>query len=281
METCTDLWQCFECRRVSTQSCMEAKSNAFISGHGLLYCISTMLCRIWCLKMEVLLCIPRWCMESSLSRDIWSWNSWSFMLYGTYWILVGISAIWMKWRHYCTSHWIFSFFFLNYLISLSRTVIEDDEVYSVAKLLGDLVAYRASGTGHLELLAGLFHFMDYISNPKAFFAWHLRSIIFSGLALLQKLDQASKSSEHFVEAPLEHLQAALAFHKFAEAAYTVLWQSILFFVILTVIYMLNLSKTLQMQGPLLDFGRNPFVFPCAWLHRQGVLTPWTRKRLSI
>ncbi|KAL1110889.1 hypothetical protein V6Z11_D02G018000 [Gossypium hirsutum] len=105
------------------------------------------------------------------------------------------------------------------------TVIEDDEVYSVAKLLGDLVAYRASGTGHLELL--------------------------TGLALLQKHGQASKSSEHFVEAPVEHLQAALAFHKFAEAAYT---------------------------GPLLDFGRNPFVFPCVWLHRQGVLTPWTRKR---
>nr|KJB27929.1 hypothetical protein B456_005G017800 [Gossypium raimondii] len=105
------------------------------------------------------------------------------------------------------------------------TVIEDDEVYSVAKLLGDLVAYRASGTGHLELL--------------------------TGLALLQKHGQASKSSEHFIEAPVEHLQAALAFHKFAEAAYT---------------------------GPLLDFGRNPFVFPCVWLHRQGVLTPWTRKR---
>jgi len=32
--------------------------------------------------------------------------------------------------------------------------LEEDEVYSVAKLLGDLVAYRASGTGHLELLAG-------------------------------------------------------------------------------------------------------------------------------
>lgn len=33
--------------------------------------------------------------------------------------------------------------------------MEEDEVYSVARLLGDLVAYRASGTGHLELLAGL------------------------------------------------------------------------------------------------------------------------------
>lgn len=34
------------------------------------------------------------------------------------------------------------------------TVLEEDEVFSVARLLGDLVAYRATGTGHLELLAG-------------------------------------------------------------------------------------------------------------------------------
>ncbi|XP_022761696.1 uncharacterized protein LOC111307767 isoform X2 [Durio zibethinus] len=105
------------------------------------------------------------------------------------------------------------------------TVLEDDEVYSVAKLLGDLVAYRASGTGHLELL--------------------------TGLALLQKHGQSRKSHECFVEAPVEHVQVAAAFHKFAEAAYT---------------------------GPLLDFGRNPFVFPCAWLYRQGILTPWNRNR---
>ncbi|XP_021300446.1 uncharacterized protein LOC110428848, partial [Herrania umbratica] len=73
----------------------------------------------------------------------------------------------------------------------------------------------------------------------------------SGLALLQKHGQSRKANECFVEAPLEHLQVAAAFHKFAEAAYT---------------------------GPLLDFGRNPFVFPCAWLYRQGILTPWTRNR---
>lgn len=46
--------------------------------------------------------------------------------------------------------------FLNSFCTFSSTVLEDDEVYSVAKLLGDLVAYRASGTGHLELLTGLF-----------------------------------------------------------------------------------------------------------------------------
>jgi len=38
--------------------------------------------------------------------------------------------------------------------------MENDEVYSVAQLLGDLVTYRASGAGHLELLAGLsLHFV--------------------------------------------------------------------------------------------------------------------------
>lgn len=33
--------------------------------------------------------------------------------------------------------------------------MEEDEVFSVAQLLGDLVAYRSTGTGHLEFLAGL------------------------------------------------------------------------------------------------------------------------------
>ncbi|WOL16102.1 hypothetical protein Cni_G24884 [Canna indica] len=112
--------------------------------------------------------------------------------------------------------------FTNYLF---RSVLEEDEVYSVARLLGDLVAYRASGTRHLELLAGL--------------------------ALLQKHKQSSLVQTDFVEAPDAHLQEAAHLHQFAEAAYT---------------------------GPLLDFGRNPIFFPCAWLHRQGVLSPWSRNR---
>lgn len=32
--------------------------------------------------------------------------------------------------------------------------MEEDEINSVAQLLGDLVTYRATGTGHLEFLAG-------------------------------------------------------------------------------------------------------------------------------
>lgn len=47
------------------------------------------------------------------------------------------------------------FYFLLTFLCLLRSVLEEDEIYSVARLLGDLVAYRASGTGHLELLAGL------------------------------------------------------------------------------------------------------------------------------
>ncbi|XP_068665380.1 uncharacterized protein [Aristolochia californica] len=105
------------------------------------------------------------------------------------------------------------------------SVLEEDEVYSVARLLGDLVAYRASGTGHLELLAGL--------------------------ALLQRHRQPINPIEEQMEAPESQIQEAATWHPFAEAAYT---------------------------GPLLDFGRNPILFPCAWLYRQGVLTPWTRGR---
>ncbi|KAL0812587.1 hypothetical protein Bca101_069030 [Brassica carinata] len=103
-------------------------------------------------------------------------------------------------------------------------VIEEDEVCSVARLLGDLISYRASGTGHLEFLAGL--------------------------ALLQNNSQFPKSYENCMEAPAFHLQEAAAFHKFAEAAYT---------------------------GPLLDVGRNPALFLCTWVCRQGILTPWSRK----
>ncbi|KAH7521425.1 hypothetical protein FEM48_Zijuj07G0031800 [Ziziphus jujuba var. spinosa] len=108
------------------------------------------------------------------------------------------------------------------------SVLEEDEVFSVARLLGDLVAYRASGTGNLELLAGL--------------------------ALLLKQTQPPKTLDDCLEAPVEQIREAAALHKFAEAAYT---------------------------GPLLDLGRNPFIFPCVWLYRQGVLTPWMRKRRPV
>jgi hypothetical protein len=35
-----------------------------------------------------------------------------------------------------------------------RSQLKNDEVDSVAALLGDLVAYRAQGASHLEVLAG-------------------------------------------------------------------------------------------------------------------------------
>ncbi|OVA19069.1 Lipase [Macleaya cordata] len=147
----------------------------------------------------------------------------------------------LRWRSFYATHdnaWkahyreVFDHGIREVLCCLGRvkylSVLEEDEVYSVARLLGDLVAYRASGTGHLELLAGL--------------------------ALLQRHRPSTSSDEDLMEAPEELIREAAAIHQFAEAAYT---------------------------GPLLDFGRNPILFPCAWLYRQGVVTPWTRNRRPV
>ncbi|XP_039773320.1 diacylglycerol lipase-beta-like isoform X1 [Panicum virgatum] len=144
----------------------------------------------------------------------------------------------LRWRSFYATHdmaWkahyreVFDHGIREALCCLGRakylTVLEEDEVYSVARLLGDLVAYRASGTGHLELLAGL--------------------------ALLQKHGNLPESQTDLMEASHELMQEAAFLHPFAEACYT---------------------------GPLLDFGRNPILFPCAWVYRQGVLTPWARRR---
>ncbi|XP_066348411.1 uncharacterized protein [Miscanthus floridulus] len=144
----------------------------------------------------------------------------------------------LRWRSFYATHdmaWkahyreVFDHGIREALCCLGRakylTVLEEDEVYSVARLLGDLVAYRASGTGHLELLAGL--------------------------ALLQKHGNLPESQTDLVEASHELMQEAAFLHPFAEACYT---------------------------GPLLDVGRNPILFPCAWVYRQGVLTPWARRR---
>ncbi|KAL5991060.1 hypothetical protein ACLOJK_011966 [Asimina triloba] len=230
-----------------------------------------------------------------------------------------------------------------------RSALEEDEVHSVARLLGDLVVYRASGTGHLELLAvNMLHdtvvvrsfapgthtlrpfyltikamqkFSKSLACPscagnaiasctdedhraekkcsshKLCFAADLaqenlnllefdfrlasQAGAFSartnlsltcqfelqnekgedlrrksaGLALLQNHQQSTNSCEELMEAPESPIQEALIFHPFAEAAYTVLK---------------------DLSGPLLDVGRNPLLFPCAWLYRQGVLTPWSR-----
>ncbi|XP_016460829.2 uncharacterized protein LOC107784247 isoform X2 [Nicotiana tabacum] len=108
------------------------------------------------------------------------------------------------------------------------TVLEEDEVCSVAQLLGDLVTYRASGTGHLELLAGL----ALLQNPRSF----------------------SKLYEESMIVPMERMREAAFFHPFAEAAYT---------------------------GLLLDIGRNPVLFSCSWLYRQGILAPWLWNRRPL
>ncbi|KAG0502283.1 hypothetical protein HPP92_002355 [Vanilla planifolia] len=74
------------------------------------------------------------------------------------------------------------------------SVLEEDEVFFVARLLGDLVAYRVTGTRHLELLAGL--------------------------ALLQNRNQPSKSYNDIMKPPVTLMQEAAFLHQFAEAAYT-------------------------------------------------------------
>ncbi|XP_042456804.1 uncharacterized protein LOC122041243 isoform X3 [Zingiber officinale] len=147
----------------------------------------------------------------------------------------------LRWRSFYSTHdtaWkahyseVFDHGIREALCCLGRakylSVLEEDEIYSVARLLGDLVAYRASGTGHLELLAGL--------------------------ALLQSQKQVQNLHNKLMDVPDQLIEDAAFFHQFAEAAYT---------------------------GPLLDFGRNPILFPCAWLYRQGIVTPWARNRPSL
>ncbi|KAG9447170.1 hypothetical protein H6P81_013298 [Aristolochia fimbriata] len=86
------------------------------------------------------------------------------------------------------------------------SVLEEDEVHSVARLLGDLVAYRASGTGHLELLAGF--------------------------ALLQRHRPPINPMEQQMEAPESQIQEALTLHPFAEAAYTATREAAYFVVVM-------------------------------------------------
>nr|GLL42428.1 sn1-specific diacylglycerol lipase beta isoform X2 [Ipomoea trifida] len=72
-----------------------------------------------------------------------------------------------------------------------------------------------------------------------------------GLALLHRYSLSSKLCEEPLPVPEEMIHEAALFHPFAEAAYT---------------------------GLLLDVGRNPILFPLSWLCRQGVFSPWARKR---
>lgn len=50
-----------------------------------------------------------------------------------------------------------------------RSVLENDEVDSVSALLGDLVAYRAAGASHLEVLAGVWltSFVSFVSHRQS------------------------------------------------------------------------------------------------------------------
>ena len=52
----------------------------------------------------------------------------------------------------------------NFVLHLTRSALEDDDICVVAKLLSDIMAYRASGTGHLELMAGWFSIYLFIQS---------------------------------------------------------------------------------------------------------------------
>ncbi|CAN0858102.1 hypothetical protein LINGRAHAP2_LOCUS7071 [Linum grandiflorum] len=119
-------------------------------------------------------------------------------------LLVGLDVL--RWRSFYDTQdevWeahykeIFDYGIREALCCLGRfkylSMYEEDEIHSVAKLLGKLVAYRASGTGHLELLAGL--------------------------ALLQR-NYESPKYEQEREAPTQYIEEALTLHEFTEAAYT-------------------------------------------------------------
>lgn len=62
---------------------------------------------------------------------------------------------------------------------------------------------------------------------------------------------------------------------------TQFWNMSLSFCLLHFLIISSYLDRLLMQGPLLDFGRNPVFFPCVWLYRQGLLTPWSRNRLLV
>ena len=99
---------------------------------------------------------------------------------------------------------------------------------------------------------------------------------------MQKHGNLPESQTDLMEASHELMQEAAFLHPFAEACYTVrylyCWVRTSFLLCQPFVIV---SDMVLMQGPLLDFGRNPILFPCAWVYRQGVLTPWARRRYLI
>ncbi|CAM6120436.1 unnamed protein product [Calypogeia fissa] len=193
--------------------------NVSISDRHVIFCSTgdTHLEQIW--VMVLMLALPTvGCIivfaQCCVGSDVLAWR----LLYG---------AHYEAWRaHY---RQMFDYGIREVLCCLGRrrymSVLEEDEVNSVSALLGDLVAYRAAGASHLEVIAGV--------------------------ALLRQESPKMSPMEEFPPAPNALLTEAALLHPYAVAAYT---------------------------GPLLDVGRHPLTFPCAWLYRQGVLTPWNRNR---
>ena len=92
-------------------------------------------------------------MEGSLQGGVWSWHSWGFVLSRTGEVLVCFSLVLSD---MFLLHW-YLINLNNFVLHLARSALEDGDICVVAKLLSDIMAYRASGTGHLELIAGWFY----------------------------------------------------------------------------------------------------------------------------
>lgn len=91
MRECLRLWHSVVhlwCSGGLKSKMVETKVTGFIYNLDVLCCTGSVFCWYGCSKVEVILCNSRSCMESTLQWDVWSWNSWGIMLYGTFQILV-------------------------------------------------------------------------------------------------------------------------------------------------------------------------------------------------
>ncbi|KVH97202.1 Lipase, class 3, partial [Cynara cardunculus var. scolymus] len=183
---------------------------------------------------------------------------------------------WIRWTRFAFVITVLQFMGASYLlINVSKNVFKDRTpnacvlellstnttwLHNMAVVFVIMVCYVTL----VQCYSGsdVLRWRSFYTNENKAWKHHYREVFDQGLrealccmgrlALLQRESLMPKYQEETVEAPEELIQGAADFHPFAEAAYT---------------------------GLLLDVGRNPVLFLCAWLYRQGILTPWTWNRL--
>ena len=111
--------------------------------------------------------MPKWILPQQINiecsslrppHDLWIWK----VLYSKP-PTPGQKSCWVRGEHYCSLWLWYSYNDCSLCYgfwSLCRSQLDKDEVYSVAELLGDLVAYRARGASHLEVVAGEYFSMQ-------------------------------------------------------------------------------------------------------------------------